>query len=88
MFFFTDVTAESADEAGITADEIPGKCPVVRAVIVILHPGQHYIYAAPSADMTEPLAETDKTIKSKTSGPDFSKLADEISAAFKKIFSK
>ncbi|KAL9182906.1 hypothetical protein ACHAXT_004185 [Thalassiosira profunda] len=31
--------------------------------------------------------EEANTIKSKTSGPDFTKLADEIQSAFKKIFS-
>ena len=50
---------------------------------------KHVIFSAAQADLTdEPAAETDKTIKSKASGPDFSKLADEISAAFNKIFSK
>lgn len=44
---------------------------------------------SPSAeDLTaESVLKEDKTIKSKGSGPDFTKLADEISTAFKKIFS-
>ena len=45
-------------------------------------------FLLPLEDIAEvPVAEEDATIKSKTSGPDFTKLADEIQSAFKKIFS-